>query len=464
MPRFQPLRVLWPSLLALSLAGCGGGGGDASSALQCSVPQQQNRLRSYMQDWYFWNQASPDPAPQGFSTVDSYFAARLYTGTLVDFPVADVWSYVSSSADYQQFFSANQTLGYGLMVNGLEVGGQADQPLRVRYVEPGSPAAAAGLVRGDVLTRINGQPAAVWVAADDFSVFSPSAAGQSITLEVSNSAGSRSLSLSAAVYNLVPVVNAAVLSTASGRKVGTLLVKDMVDAALPALDSAFAQFQTAGVQDLVLDLRYNGGGLVAVGRTLASYVSRIRTAGATYATLWFNAQHRSSDRTFTFDNPAAALTLSRVYVLTGPRTCSASEQVINGLAPYVDVVQVGDVSCGKPVGFVPWEDGCGSVYSVVNFESINAASEGRYFNGLAPNAGCEVAEDLAQPLGSASEPLLAAALRHIETGSCAGSAAVAGRASVLGLRKPGASVLRNALGQARRPGWREPGERGGMGF
>ena len=241
------------------------------------------------------------------------------------------------------------------------------------------------------------------------------------------------------------------MSSPGGRTVGYLQLKDMVSQAERPFDSAFAQFRQAGVRDVVIDLRYNGGGLVSTSGRLASYVSASRTAGQTYSTLLYNDRHAGSNQTFNFGNPANALGLSRVYLLTGQRTCSASEQLINALRPFVQVITIGDTSCGKPVGFLPQDDGCGTTWSVVNFESVNSRNEGRYFQGF--DATCAVAEDYGQPLGSATEPLLATALDHADTGACpvARSAQVSGRARALALRP-----------LVERPHWLEPGDRRGM--
>jgi hypothetical protein len=110
------------------------------------------------------------------------------------------------------------------------------------------------------------------------------------------------------------------------------------------------------------------------------------------------------------------MNLPRVFVLTGARTCSASEQVINGLRGIgLTVVAIGDTTCGKPVGFLPTSQ-CGTTYSVINFESVNERNEGRYFDGFA--ATCAVSEDFQQPLGSPAEPLLNAARTYADTGTC----------------------------------------------
>jgi carboxyl-terminal processing protease len=89
--------------------------------------------------------------------------------------------------------------------------------------------------------------------------------------------------------------------------------------------------------------------------------------------------------------------------------------VINGLKPFVEVVQVGDTTCGKPVGFLPTAN-CGTTYSAVNFESQNANGVGRYWDGLTPS--CPVADDLDHALGDAAERLTATALAHVDSGAC----------------------------------------------
>jgi len=399
-----------------------------------------------MDDWYFWYAISPKPVPGAYATVDSFFTASLYTGTDLNFP-ADRWSYRSDTSDYQRRFLDGQTLSFGVMVAALEVTGRPDLPLYVRYVEPGSPAASAGLARGDQLLSINGRSVVDLISANDFSALSASSAGQSLQLSVRNAAGDRQLSLSAAVYNLVPVANTSIVRSPNGRAVGYLMVKDMIDQALSPMDAAFAQFKAAGVQDVVIDLRYNGGGLVSTAAALASFPAGSTTGGRVYASLLYNDKHSNSNQDFLFQRYANATGLSRVYVLTGQRTCSASEQLINGLRPFVSVVTIGDTTCGKPVGFLPQDDGCGSTWSVVNFESVNASNQGRYFDGF--DATCPVAEDWSLPLGSTSEPLLAAALGHADTGACPAQAQT--RQGLLGW-KPA----------AQRPHFTEPGDRGGL--
>jgi hypothetical protein len=398
---------------------CIGGGGTGFTTLpqSCSVADRNAWLSSYFDDWYFWYRLSPKPQPGAYTTTDDYFNALMYTGTDPTFP-ADRWSNFGSTADFNRFYGDGQTMGYGIFVAGLEVTGQPAQPLYVRYVEPKSPAALSGVVRGDRVMSINGVSAADIITSDDYTVLTPSSAGQTISLVLRNTAGNdRTVVVTAAVFDLTPVSTAQVVTTAQGRKLGYLVMKDMISQAHAPLAQAFTDFRSQGVSDVVIDLRYNGGGLVTVGGTLASFVAGTRGAGQAYARLLYNDRHAASNQSCSFANPISALSAPRAFVLMGRRTCSASEQVINGLRGVgVDVIAVGETTCGKPVGFLPQADGCGTTYSVVNFESVNAKNEGRYFDGFDPT--CAVAEDWTKPLGSTGEPLLAAARTLADGGAC----------------------------------------------
>jgi hypothetical protein len=130
-----------------------------------------------------------------------------------------------------------------------------------------------------------------------------------------------------------------------------------------------------------------------------------------------------------------------VVVITGPRTCSASELIVNGLTPYTQVTTIGATSCGKPYGFSPVES-CGNVFSVVNFRANNALGQANYDSGITPT--CAVADDFTGTLGDPAETLTAAALGYLQSGSCPVAAAPA-RAGTLRLRR-----------------FAEPGERQGM--
>lgn len=397
----KPLAIL--ALLLLS--SCGGGGDSTPTATPpdtCAASAQNDWLRAYMAEAYFWAGRSPSPAPLAQQGLASYFSQLLFAGDATT--PADRWSYLSDRAVYSQFFDEGQTLGFGIAVNGLE----AQLPLRIRYVEPGSPAALAGLRRGDEILAVNGVTAAQLMALGDYSALSAANAGDGLSVQIASASGAKTISLRAAVYPLTPVQASTVLDLPNGKRVAYLMLKDFVSQARAPLEDAFAGFRRAGATELVLDLRYNGGGLVSVANGLASLVAGQVHQGQLFTALVYNPRLGSANQNYFLDSQAPGF--SRVVVLNGRRTCSASELLANGLKPYVDVVILGEPTCGKPYGFVP-QDHCDVTVSAVNFEAINARGEGRYHDGLAPT--CPVAEDFTGAFGDASEKLFAAANAYL---------------------------------------------------
>lgn len=434
MPLPRLCRALVCSLTVL-VASCGGGGGDGvgsscgGGAATASAADRQAWLRCFFGETYLWYALSPSPSPAGFGTVDSYFDALLYqggdaipNGGGAVWP-ADRWSFFQTTEAFNRFFGDGQSLGYGIAVNGLEAVADGDTRLFVRYVEPLSPAARStalpnGLQRGDEILTINTTPVATLVAANDFSALTADTQGRQLALSVRRASGQAvAMTLDAALFALTPVQGAQVVQSPNGRKLGYVFVKDMISQIGSPLTTAMTSFKNQGVQDLVVDLRYNGGGLVSVGATVASFVSGSTKSGQVYTRLLYNDKLSSNNRDYAFGNPGGWSGFSRVYVLAGERTCSAAEQVINGLRGVdVQVFLLGTTTCGKPVGFLPTDDAQGTTYSIVNFEGVNAKNQGRYFDGLPPT--CPVAEDLSLPIGDLSDPLLVAAAYHVDNGAC----------------------------------------------
>ena len=221
---------------------------------------------------------------------------------------------------------------------------------------------------------------------------------------------------------------------------------------------AMLQMQSAGVSDLVLDLRYNGGGLLAVASQLSYMVAgNARTQNQVFERLRFNAAAGNRNPVtgainepvpfyttglgFTVNNATAlpSLNLPRVFVLSTGSTCSASEAVINGLRGIgVEVILIGNTTCGKPFGFYP-TDNCGETYYTIQFQGVNGQGFGDFADGFIPNnspasvgvrlPGCQVADDYTRELGDPNERVLAAALSYRGSLACPSAVAEAGPAS-----------------------------------
>jgi len=292
----------------------------------------------------------------------------------------------------------------------------------------------------------------------------------------------RDVTLTSEVVTADPVHNVRTVDDGNGL-VGYLLFNDHIATAEGELFEAAQSLRDAGIQDLVLDLRYNSGGRLDIASELAYMIAGpARTAGRTFELLRFNDQHPTIDpvtgdpiEPFGFLASAVGLTvaqgtalpyldLGRVFLLTGPETCSASESILNALRGIgVDVIQIGATTCGKPYGFYP-TDNCGTTYFTVQFQGVNDVGFGDYPDGFSPGnlpdapgvpvPGCAVADDFDRALGDPLEARFAAALSWRQTGSCPEPTGTfsAGFATARGMALPvpeAAALLKPAWRQAR---------------
>ncbi len=363
----------------------------------------------------------------------------------------DRFHFTIPTSDYTAQSTTGIASGFGFHVALL-----ASTPPRralAAYSDPGSAAAQGGVNRGAEFVSVNGVAVADGSAAAlNEGLFSP-VIGQSYRFEVRDqgSTTTRTVALTAAAVTSIPVQNVRTLPEPNST-VGYLQFNDHIATAEGQLAAAVAQLKAAnngaGISDLVLDMRYNGGGLLAIASELAYMVAgSASTTGKVFEKLSFNdknpfgvtdAQTSTPFYTQTQGLLGAAgqvlpqLGLSRVFVLTGAGTCSASESVMNGLAGAgVQVIQIGATTCGKPYGFLP-QDNCGVTYFAVQFKGVNQLGYGDYASGFTPGAGpannqfagCVVADDFTKTLGDPAEARLAAALQFRQNGRCTVAAAL----------------------------------------
>ena len=404
-------------VLVLLVSGCNGSGtaSQVQTSADCSVTGQNQQILAIMQSWYYWNQYLPgnvDPAAYGDTT--SFLDALLYK------PL-DRFSFITSQAANQAFYGAGQYVGMGFseeIVNGNQ--------LQLTDVYPGSPAANAGFVRGGYILAVGGTPVATLIANNQLdAALGPATVGVQVTLEYQAPSGTtQTVTLTKTVVTQ-PNVSLVQSFSAGGRKVGYFFFQNFITPSNSELQQAFAQFQADGDNELVIDERYNGGGLLSVAQYLGSLIVGNCDAGQTFTTLNYNSLHTDQDQTLTFQSTTNGLNLNRVVIITTAATASASELLINALNPYIDVVTVGSNTFGKPVGENGF-DFCSSVLYPMTFNMLNAAGGGNYFSGIAPT--CPAVDDLSHPLGDPNEASLAEALYYIANGNCGASAAAAERA------------------------------------
>jgi carboxyl-terminal processing protease len=400
------LATLAPLVLALLLPAR-----EAPAQLaSCSIVRQNLFVRDVMFDLYYWYQFLPAVNPALFPSPEAYLEAVRYR------PLDESFSYIGSREADQAYYSESQFVGFGLSTRTTidETSGAAT--MWVLQVFPESPASEAGLRRGDVILEIDGRTVSDLAATGELgAAFGPAEVG--VVREIVYRRGDADPVRRTMEKRLVtiPTVSATAVVERDGRRIGYVFLRNFVQPSIAALDEAFAALKAAQVRELVLDLRYNGGGLVSVAQHLASLIGGVRTAGQVFAEYFHNDKNAFRNQILRFEDKANALGLDRLVVITTRASASASELVINALRPFIPVVLVGDTTFGKPVGQygIPF---CDKILYPVAFTLRNADGQGDYFGGIP--ATCLAADDLGHQIGEEAEASLAEALHYVETGSC----------------------------------------------
>jgi len=373
--------------------------------VSCTADTQKEFVLRAMQDAYYWyadlpntinytDYSSPDAVVKGLRHVPE-----------------DRFSYVTSTLNHDSFYQQGQYVGFGF-------GYEFDENNRVfiRFVYTDSPSYRAGLRRGHEIISIDSSPISSYIALDPSGNPYLKNAFGAATLGVNKLFVTRLADSSQTSYTLtkaVVTINTVLTAKSfnhNGQQYAYLAFKNFISPSYSELDSAFNQFNTDNAQKLILDLRYNGGGSVAVAAALASYIYQpIADNTDLFTHLKFNDKYQNENTNYYFRDYSNSLNLDEVIVLTSEGTCSASEMVINALEPFINVTVVGSTTCGKPIGMRP-QSFCSNKLVAINFQSFNKAGFGDYFNGI--SADCAAQDDVKFDLGDINEPMLKAALDY----------------------------------------------------
>ena len=377
------------------LNACGGGSRSA-----CSVDEQNSYVYNYMKDNYLWYKEMKEVDYTKYGSVYDLFA---------DLKVPqDRWSFIVDKQVFDDYFSGKGYIGFGFKFS--KISGK----YYLQLVFDNSPAKEAGLQRGDELVSVNGKNLANLGKEDIVNLFGERKLGVERDFVLKRGSNSYSRTLKKREITVKSVMQKSIIDV-DGKRVGYLLFDKFIETSFNELDSAFAYFKDEGVDTLIIDLRYNGGGLVSVAEHFASLIKAEEDSSLLFK-LQFNDKNRDKDMSYHFKANSYSLSgISRVYFLTTSSSCSASEALINGLKPYMDVKIIGSKTCGKPVGMVGGEF-CNKYIVPIEFQILNSQNVGGYFNGISPT--CQVTDDITHNLGDSNEAMLKEAIYYINNGSC----------------------------------------------
>ena len=414
--------------------------------VQGTVLDENNFLRSYSDNTYLWYSEIVDQDPGQFNDPLVYFAQLRTTETTPSGQPKDKFHFTIPTDEFFQASQGGVSAGYGITWSVIE--SAPPREVAIAFTEPNSPATnlPMPLERGARVLAIDGVD---MINGNDVDTLNnglfPANTGETHTFEILDlgSQNSRTVQLTSATITAAPVQNVSFVDTPTGR-VGYMLFNDHILPAEDALINAINQLNGFAIDDLVLDLRYNGGGFLFIASQLAYMIGGPQaTAGQTFESIQFNDKHPVTNpvtgepieptpfydlSTTSQALPVLNLPNRRLFVLTGDGTCSASESIINGLRGVdIDVYQVGSTTCGKPYGFYA-RDNCGTTYFTIQFRGVNAKNFGDYTDGFSPEnstgvvgtliPGCSVADDYNALLGDPLEGRFAAALNFRDTQNC----------------------------------------------
>lgn len=453
------MRV-WRSGAALSLvamlSACGGGGGTVSTggggtsgggstptptAAGCSLRDRQNWVFAQLKEWYLFPDTLPaslDPAP--YSTVEDYLDAL--TATARAQHKDRYFTYLTSIADENAYYDSGSSAGFGVRL------GYDTSANRVFVIESfeGAPALAAGIDRSTEILSIGTSAATLQSVSSLMAsggpqavvdALGPSDPGVSRVLRVSDSAGTRNVTVTKANYELTPVSSrygAKVISD-GGEKIGYVNLRTFINTADPALRNAFDSFRTQGVTKVIVDLRYNGGGLVSIAELFARLMGANRTNSDVVDYLTFRPEKSSENSVTYFAAQSQSIAPVKLAFIGTGGTASASELVINAFTPYLHAnsALIGSNTYGKPVGQIAIDkSACDDRLRVIAFAVENKDHQGAYYDGLASKMDktCAAIDDVTKQLGDPAEASTRAALDFLEGKSCTAIAASSGQTAL----------------------------------
>lgn len=358
-------------------------------------------LYSAMQDIYLWYNKLPAVNPAYYSTPYELMEALRYKEV-------DRWSFVMTWHEYEQYFREGKMIGHGFMISRDD-----DYNLRIAFIYPSTSAYSKGIRRGWIVKSVNG------VTASPSNIMELLGAGSTDvenSIEfIDNDNISRTIILRKEELSINPVLHSEIINTAD-KKIGYVVFQDFIDAANVKVDSVFNVFKQENIDDLILDMRYNGGGSVDVAVHLSGWLSGSTNGDKTLIKFLHNDMNRQRDTSFAIPYNSSSLDLDRITFIGTSSTASASELIINGMIPYMEVNLVGTPTNGKPVGMYVLEFRNQDYAAFpVCFKYTNALNTGDFYDGLQPDI--LVNDDLTRDFGDPNEAMLKAAIDYITSGA-----------------------------------------------
>lgn len=464
------IKAISCSSISLLLAACGGGGGGGGNGgslspppttpppatASCDVESQKDFVLAVADDWYLWYDEMASVSQADFTTAEAYLAAL--TAPLAQDFRDPGFSYLTTRAEDEANFTSGAFVGFGFRFAIDDAG---------RYLISdtfgGGPAFRAGFVRGAELLAVDTGSGFVTMReyeeqGDSLdTIFGGPVDGLERGFRMLIEGETVEFVVRKEELDVPPLAAAPrTLARPGLTPVAYIHLRSFTLSANSELDAVFAELAGQGITDFVIDLRYNGGGLVDVADRFLGLLGGQVAGGEIAYKLSHNDKRAAENAESDFiDQPNSAAPL-RIAFLTSDATASASELMINSLEPFVEVVLVGGDTSGKAVGQYAFDqNGCETRLRMVAFETVNGEDFGGYYTGLVDTGRftlCAVEDEFTGAFGSADEALLAGALSWLNDGVCPAEVGVSSSANNRSLRR-GPPPIRGVNRADRRSSW-----------
>ena len=401
---------------------------------------ENNWIRSWSHETYLWYNELPDIDPSSIQDAEEYFNQMKSSATTNSGKPKDQFHYTQNTEDYIQYAQSGVTAGYGF--NYILTQPTPPRKAKIIYSQIDSPASKNEIRRGAEIISIDGE-ALIDGDSDIINAgLKPSNPGETHTFVIKDlsSTTTRTVDLVSIAFIENPIHTDGIINRAN-LKIGYIVLNTFATASAERqLVETIYSLKQNQIDELIIDLRYNGGGYLDISAALGTMIAGDNALSQTYTELLFNDKRSVQNKFIPFPSttygiaksypsgiPLPTLDLSRVYIISSNNTASASESLINGLRGIdFEVILIGSSTRGKPYGWLP-KNNCGITYSTIQFKSTNAKGFGDYADGFTPSIekndhdqvqGCGVYEDLNHLLGDKNEKMLATAIYHIENDSC----------------------------------------------
>ncbi|MCX6238502.1 MAG: S41 family peptidase [Bacteroidia bacterium] len=350
-------------------------------------------------DFYLWYESMPAVDLTTIKTPDEYINKIRY--------IKDRWSFTMSYTDMINLLENGETTGWGagMGFDDLDI-------LRILFVYDNSAMGKAGVKRGWQIKAINGKTVAAMSDSEVNTVLN-STSNSFIFIKNDGSESTIQMTKGNIIINSVQYSN---IYQKGAKKIGYLVFSDFLGSSVKELNSAFDNFAQQGITDMVLDIRYNGGGTLDCADSLVAMLAGKPYNNKVYNTLTYNNKHVRMGYQSVIGLKPNSVQLNKLIVITTSSTASASELVISGLKPYMNMKLIGSTTHGKPVGMnIEGDTKLNIAVAPISFRNVNSQGYSDYFDGIPVDYN--IKDNVTQDWGNLSDACLTAALNYISMGT-----------------------------------------------